>query len=92
MLTTLPIPVEPAAMSISGTSPSETGKSMLTTVEPWACVMLRLVLTPNWGLACKAAAIFAAASAGVFSALVISTLTPATVIVPGMGVPEKVIA
>ena len=37
-----------------------------------------------------AAAIFAVANAGVFSMDVNSTLTPPTVITPGIGLPEKV--
>ena len=46
--------------------------------------------SPNCGLACNAAAIFAAALAEVLSKASNVTLTPPTTIVPGLGVPLKV--
>ena len=55
--------------------------------EPGAYVMVRDVLLSYKGLAFMAAAILAAAKGGVLSSLVNTTLTPPTVMVPGIGVP-----
>ena len=92
VLTTLPKPVTPGCTSNLAAMPSDGGKLTLSDAEPGAYVTVRDVLLSYKGLAFMAAAILAAANGGVFSLLVKTTLTPPTVMVPGMGVPLNTMA
>ncbi len=91
VLTTEPMPVAPGDTVNFSTLPSLRGNSTEIEAEPVAYLTLRPVLLSYKGLDCMAAAILAAANAGVYSSPEITTLTPPTVTVPVMGVPLKVI-